>query len=49
MMAEGRAVERIHDLLDKINRIANAAFRGKAYDRLLSVLRYLILEHAIYW
>lgn len=49
VMAEERAVERIHDVLDKMNRIGTAPFRGKAYDHLLSGLRQLTLDHAIYW
>ncbi len=47
--AAERAVHRIGQILDNAERIATAPHRGESHDDLITGLRHLTLERAIYW
>ncbi len=47
--AAEHATDRICKILDAMERIATAPYRGAAHDAWLPGLRHLTLERAIYW
>ncbi|MEP2715362.1 type II toxin-antitoxin system RelE/ParE family toxin [Pseudophaeobacter sp.] len=47
--AAAQAVGRIDKILDAMERIATAPYRGEVHDELLPGLRHLSLGRAIYW
>ncbi|EAQ45271.1 hypothetical protein MED193_00915 [Roseobacter sp. MED193] len=48
-VAAAQAVDRVGRILDMMERIATAPYRGEIHDDLLPGLRHLTLERAIYW
>ena len=47
--AAAHTLERVGRILDAMERIAAAPYRGEVHDDLLPGLRHLTLERAIYW
>lgn len=48
-LAAEHATDRVGKILDALERIATAPYRGKAHDDWLPRLRHLTLERAVYW